>query len=467
MQPYAYTSEQLEIIDCVKEMCSNEILKINAFAGTGKTSTLVAIAKALPYKRFLYLAFNSSIVEESRQKFPSNVTILTTHSLAYRRIVTPSKTQVNPHDFKAADVSVWYGIEAGVASSALAIFNEFLSSKKEEINSAISYEHKIAKRIYEEIRSGIRPMTHSFYLKEYQLLSEKEKGLPSYDFVLLDEAQDTNDVTLDIFMKIDAGKILVGDTHQAIYSWRGAENAMDKIVADFNFYLTKTFRCIQPIVDRANFVLRSFKGENTQIISGCIKEPSDNTYAVITRTNAKLIENLAEYDDDYKIIKHPESIFSTAINLHNWLIGDFEKIVRPEFEYLKRFKNRTLLEKYIEETGSLELKTSLSIAQRYKKGLFLLYKKAADGYRSARDESGKIIKHENDTRIVLTTGHASKGLEFDRVDIESDFPDLAEEYMKLERDKEQLNEEANLYYVAITRAKYHLTDISKNEKMFS
>ena len=80
MQPYAYTSEQLEIIDCVKEMCSNEILKINAFAGTGKTSTLVAIAKALPYKRFLYLAFNSSIVEESRQKFPSNVTILTTHS---------------------------------------------------------------------------------------------------------------------------------------------------------------------------------------------------------------------------------------------------------------------------------------------------------------------------------------------------------------------------------------------------
>jgi ABC-type phosphonate transport system ATPase subunit len=35
-----------------------EILKVMAFAGTGKTTTLAAYAKARPDMRFLYVAFN-------------------------------------------------------------------------------------------------------------------------------------------------------------------------------------------------------------------------------------------------------------------------------------------------------------------------------------------------------------------------------------------------------------------------
>ncbi len=44
------TKEQQEILLTVKHMCVNEILKINAFAGTGKTSTLIAISRALPHQ---------------------------------------------------------------------------------------------------------------------------------------------------------------------------------------------------------------------------------------------------------------------------------------------------------------------------------------------------------------------------------------------------------------------------------
>ena len=61
------TKGQQEILLKVKHMCVNEILKINAFAGTGKTSTLIAISRALPQKQCLYLAFNSAIVEECRK----------------------------------------------------------------------------------------------------------------------------------------------------------------------------------------------------------------------------------------------------------------------------------------------------------------------------------------------------------------------------------------------------------------
>lgn len=44
------------------------------------------------------------------------------------------------------------------------------------------------------------------YLKEFQLLKPEARGLDKYDFILLDEAQGTNAVTLDIFKEINAKK---------------------------------------------------------------------------------------------------------------------------------------------------------------------------------------------------------------------------------------------------------------------
>lgn len=208
-----------------------------------------------------------------------------------------------------------------------------------------------------------------------------------------------------------------------------------------------------------------FKGERVKITSGCTLEPKDESYAVITRTNAKIIENLAEYDDDYRLVKRPESIFDTAISLHFWLNGEFDKITNPSFEYLKKFRNKVSLDKYIEETNSLELKSSLSIAQRYKKGIFPIYKKARMAYKGPVDEYGKPIKRE-DERIFLVSAHTSKGLEFDSVELEDDFPKLTDIYAKIEDTAQQIAEEANIYYVATTRAKFNLADNTKNDELF-
>ena len=53
------SAQQEEIIEISKNLNDNEILKINAFAGTGKTTTLIQITTAIYDKNFLYLAFNS------------------------------------------------------------------------------------------------------------------------------------------------------------------------------------------------------------------------------------------------------------------------------------------------------------------------------------------------------------------------------------------------------------------------
>lgn len=77
------TDEQKRIVDLSKSMDKNEILAIQACAGSGKTSTLEEIALENPKQRFLYLAFNKSIATEAREKFPENVEVKTIHSLAF------------------------------------------------------------------------------------------------------------------------------------------------------------------------------------------------------------------------------------------------------------------------------------------------------------------------------------------------------------------------------------------------
>jgi F-box protein, helicase, 18 len=81
------TTEQQAIIEATKELKDQECLKISAFAGTAKTTTLKMIAEQMPDTMFLYLAFNKAIVDECKGVFPRNVEIRTIHSLAYGYVV--------------------------------------------------------------------------------------------------------------------------------------------------------------------------------------------------------------------------------------------------------------------------------------------------------------------------------------------------------------------------------------------
>ena len=77
------TAEQQQAIEAFLSLQS---LKVNAFAGTGKTSTLQLMSKS-DTRRGIYLAFNKSIASDAARKFPSNVQALTSHSAAYRSVM--------------------------------------------------------------------------------------------------------------------------------------------------------------------------------------------------------------------------------------------------------------------------------------------------------------------------------------------------------------------------------------------
>ncbi|KFP74965.1 F-box only protein 18, partial [Apaloderma vittatum] len=78
------THEQQRILNHKIER--GQVVKIMAFAGTGKTSTLVKYAEKFPNLNFLYVTFNKAVVEKGKSVFPRNVTCKTFHSLAYGSI---------------------------------------------------------------------------------------------------------------------------------------------------------------------------------------------------------------------------------------------------------------------------------------------------------------------------------------------------------------------------------------------
>lgn len=76
------TAEQRAIAEAVARLRPGQLLKVQARAGTGKTSTLeyLAYADARP---MLYLAYNADIAAAAKKRFPDTVTVKTTHGLAW------------------------------------------------------------------------------------------------------------------------------------------------------------------------------------------------------------------------------------------------------------------------------------------------------------------------------------------------------------------------------------------------
>ncbi|WP_280413490.1 UvrD-helicase domain-containing protein [Nocardia asiatica] len=83
MSGYKPTAEQQLIIDAAR---TGRNLVVQAGAGTGKTSTLKMVSRALADRRALYVAYNRATADEARASFPENVTVKTAHGLAYAAV---------------------------------------------------------------------------------------------------------------------------------------------------------------------------------------------------------------------------------------------------------------------------------------------------------------------------------------------------------------------------------------------
>jgi len=314
-----------------------------------------------------------------------------------------------------------------------------------ENKASVSYFLEKLPKVWEQLQTDeTLTYEHDFYLKRYQLSEPKLY----FDFILVDEAQDINGCVIDIVMRQRSKKVFIGDTFQSIYKFRGATDSLERLAklnGAVTLYLTQSFRCPKVVAGVANqylFLLdapKPFKGTLIQ------KDNVPTKTAVIARTNAKIFDYAVEnIDKKLHFVGGIDSYnFQDLIDIQSlqWGKNDY---IRNGF--IKKFYDIDELIDYADEANEIDLKVKITTVRKYMKY------KIRDLVKELRENS---VKNQKDANLILTTGHKSKGLEWDQVEILDDFVNLREE---IEADGECIvnKEELNLLYVAITRSKQNL-----------
>jgi F-box protein, helicase, 18 len=477
-----FTEEQTAIINSTGD------IKINAVAGSGKTTTVIEYARSRPKNsKILYLAFNKSVKLEATKKFAEkglhNVQVETAHSLAYKKIVFRNNYTFRNQGYKIhelADLLELTGdgdkhskyVLANHIGKFVSYFCNSEKSKVQDLNYLDVVSDAKAKAFvstyYEYIEKQTRKLlsmmdkreidiTHDFYLKKFQLSNPQL----DYDYILFDEGQDASAVMLDIFFKQKATKVIVGDTHQQIYGWRFAVNSLER--ADFQtFNLTTSFRFSQDIANLAMTVLQWKKRihvDTPNQISGKGSSDKIKIKAVIARTNLGLLLKAIEYVTEKKNVQN--IYFEGNINSYTYaddgtslydvmnLYSHDTNLIKDKL--IKEMENVEELEEYIEKTEDVQLGMMLEIVREYGSKIPNIIKSIKEKHLENDDKEK--------AEMIFSTVHRCKGMEYDSIQIVNDF--INEEKLgKLLNENKlgdlnfgKLNEEINLLYVALTRTK--------------
>jgi superfamily I DNA/RNA helicase len=476
------SDEQKTIIDS-----NDREMSVIAFAGAAKSTTIKFKAKSRNSAKKLYLCFNKSVASEGIKSFNEfgveNINITTIHSLAYnsQKIGNYYKlvNNIKVHELIQQMGEKLTPSNYMLYNQGLKLFSSYCNSSSRKIEDVNYFQkvidsnppddilemikkksskiQKIAQNIWISMDNAKIPITHDFYLKKYQLKSPKL----NYDIIYLDEGQDSSPVMLDIFMNQKSEKVVVGDPHQSLYGWRDAVNALD-VLPYTRYYLTQSFRFPNNIAKIANDILNVKKiygaADKDFNIKG-LDKPSGRVgkIAYIGRNNMSILSRaiLMAEANDIKFA-YEGSLDNTIYTQNGVSIYDIyylfaNKKDKIRHDFIKMFKGWGEFVKHITDMEDFELKTLAGLILKYKNDVFPLIKKLKTNERK-----------KNESDIIFSTAHKSKGLEYSKVYVLDDFisKKLFTESLKLmnklSHDQRimqvnKISEELNVLYVAVTR----------------
>ncbi|XP_037616813.1 F-box DNA helicase 1 [Sebastes umbrosus] len=502
---FQLTGEQQQILS--HDIQVDHVVKIVAFAGTGKTTTLVKYAEQRPHLRFLYVAFNKSVATEARRRFPSNVACKTVHSLAFTDIGknyhNRQKLTFNLKPFSINSVLPQGRGGFVRAKVVILTLNAFMASTDETISIRhVPSFHKSkdghrefildkekelfvqdAQKIWTQMtdlsvtKVDAYYMVHDGYLKLWQLQKPKPCLSNQYDVLFIDEAQDCTPVIMDVLLSQRCGKILVGDPHQQIYTFKGAVNALNIVDHTHIFYLTQSFRFGAEIAYVGATLLKVCKGVEKILVGGKQKggvcdETADKvgeafragvslgrgTTAILSRCNLTVFSEAVRLTDSNPQcrIHYVGGVSGIGLNriMDIWQLMEGAKFIRDPLlrSFAKKNDNAFwALKKYVMQTEDMELDAKVNIVEKYGKRIPELVKRLE---RCSEEDF-----HNAD--FIIGTVHKAKGLEFNTVMVTDDFAKVpsSEHNLQFNPDFSFVDipdDEWNLLYVAVTRAKTSL-----------
>lgn len=280
-----HSPEQLAFFDSLTNESSS--ISLCACAGAGKTSTIVHGATLLsPHVLTVFLAFNKRIAEELEKRLPAHVQTGTFHSRCLRTLSRslPKRPKVDsdkirkilkanivkwddfqlysPFVIKLVSLAKSAGLGTSLASLEVSDFQSLidhhgLTGDSQDFDEARAI--RMAQGALEESNNNLKSVDFDDML--YLALLRKVV-FDKASFIFVDEAQDTNGVQRELLKAMgnygaigDSRLITVGDPHQAIYGFRGADaSAMETMEKEFSMkkmYLSVSWRCSKAVVREA------------------------------------------------------------------------------------------------------------------------------------------------------------------------------------------------------------------------
>lgn len=428
----------------------NDILAIKSVAGSGKTTTLLELAKTHTKKKILYLAFNRCLIQEIRSKITKQkITNLIPKTFdALMRQVFIAKTNIEPYIVErgitpqtVCDVIPWFKgknyklrefysneFKRFCGQLQYKTVNEYCRSKCKRNNKGLcrcygycrgEKKHPLLEKLWTKVLCND---FHTFdsikkivQLKRYcnDYIDKK------YDMIFIDEAQDFDDIMLSILLTdTTIPKVFVGDPRQAIYEWRGCINAFEKLpetALTIEFY--STFRIGEPACEK-------------------IRNKFEDCWMISRSENETKLEEKIVPDTKYVyLFRSWRRLLETAQENENIWINNFDK----QSEYIYKLHKKLKISPLEEE----ELKEFADDLPKFLVGL---------SYEALDKLMNKIkdnLTTQNKSVVDMYTIHSYKGLENDIIRIADDIDVVRDE---------------NLYYVALTRGIKQIIEDAPYEK---
>ena len=469
-------------------------LAVDAVAGSGKTTTAVQAAKyaSKRYKRIGFTAFNRSIADELQKKLQGSGEASTLHALG-RKLVNAkfSHLEVDSDGKKYREIAKREfpsffesrGTRSFLKPHAASLFalinlvrNECIdisSANEDAIRSVCNaadiqgiqlpskeYTSEVIGAVFRclEIGSDMGATASMDFLDMIWLPVKLDLATGVYDLLFCDESQDFNRLQQRLILQASHGgnTVIVGDPYQSIMGWAGADsksfkNLTRKLDAR-EMPLSVCWRCpvshvrlaqtLVPHIQHSESAQNGFIGDTDPYSIPDKANPND---LIICRNNAPLLSVA------YNFMKKRIPVAIKGKNIGDDLIGLVKQLDPVDMYDLNRRLSRwheretkKLLDREAHESAFDALNDKLSCVKEL----------ASEVSTPCEliDVCEKLFSDATSSeRVQLSSIHRAKGLEADQVFLIR--PELC---CARASNEEAYQQEKNLLYVAITRAKSHL-----------
>lgn len=447
-------------------------LCIDAKAGSGKTTTLIEAA-GLSTGPTLFLAFNKSIAEDIGRRLTAG-TAKTFNALGHRlwlqnapgaRLEARKNERLveeeMPPDARRKLGYIVGRIVSQAKSSGLGLdssvgvsdFDHFITSgdwdiDDEDIHTAGYYSSKVFNRSRDDLRQF--DFDDQLYTPVY-----RDWDFPFFPTVLADEAQDLNRIQHLFLEKLCTGGgsrlVAVGDRNQAIYGFRGAlTDSLDLLKGHFRMRelpLSISYRCSQAVIRLAQTLVPDILPRDGAPAGDILTSEEDPSLfpadmLVMCRNNAPLFSAIMRHVR----ARQPCRVLSNALDGMAAFIRKFR--TADALDMLKRLDRWEDREVFAAQSKGMDWKVD-SIRDKA-----TTVRSLAEGFHTVDEILGLLRQlQEGRSGPIFSTIHKAKGLEADHAYLIR--PDLIRPWWC--QQPAALQQEDNLHYVAITRAKLTFT----------